>query len=539
MAGKRSVLRQAELSSLWFLQMVGSLQLYPGKMLGNYELLSPLAEGGMAAVWAARLKGSHGFAKTVAIKTILPDLSNDVNFEEMFLDEARLASTIRHPCVVEVLNLGEADGLLYQVMEWVDGESLASLRRYASNEEKLPIHLAVYIIREACAGLHAAHELRNDHGDWLGLVHRDVSPQNLLVAFDGSVKVVDFGVAKAHGRSAPQTSAGQIKGKAPYMSPEQAMGEEVDRRTDVFALGIVLYQLVTGRHPFRGENDFVTLQKIVSDKAIEPPIRLLPELSFELQRVMLRALERDPILRYPSAREFSAALGAATVGLEAASREGLAGWMDRFHGGRGRERREVLERAIRELSTGSVTALRRTQAALKNSQGSLDAYEKTVVETPVNLSRGNTARLELEVAGVKQQKNPLLLLGALLAVLGLSSIPIFFNPFASETDSTQLSPPAEAVVDAPSPAKELSPGDLEAAQKAKEGNLQAETAVVALEKDESPSARKAASEGASAQGKSAAVKVDGAAKSDTQPKEQDVGQSPKKFVPPPVQDPGF
>src|SRR5687768_14908981 len=219
-----------------------------GSILGRYELLAPIAKGGMAMVWAARLQGSRGFQKIVGIKTMLPSLGEDPAFEQMFLDEASLASQVRHPNVVEILDLGEQEGVLYLAMEWVDGEPLSQLLK-RTLPEPVPFPVAVRMALQACQGLHAAHELRNDAGELVGLVHRDVSPQNVLVTYGGVVKVVDFGVAKATGRVTAETSAGQVKGKIPYMSPEQATGGTVDRRTDVFAMGILLYMMTTGRHP--------------------------------------------------------------------------------------------------------------------------------------------------------------------------------------------------------------------------------------------------------------------------------------------------
>jgi serine/threonine-protein kinase len=249
-----------------------SSELVAGAPLGRYELLLPIAEGGMAVVWAARLKGSRGFSKTVAVKTMLAELSQETRFQKMFLDEARIASRIRHPNVAEILDLGEQDERLYIVLEWVDGEPLANLRRDAVKHGGMPLGVAVEIVRATAVGLHAAHELADERTrEPVGLVHRDISPQNILVTFDGVVKIVDFGVAMARGRSTEKTSAGHVKGKPPYMSPEQAAGEDVDRRTDLFALGIILYQLATGKHPFRGESDLVTLQNIVSNKPVVPP----------------------------------------------------------------------------------------------------------------------------------------------------------------------------------------------------------------------------------------------------------------------------
>lgn len=185
----------------------------------------------------------------------------------MFLDEASLAARIHHPNVAEILDLGEQDDVLYIVMEWVDGEALSVVTKTAKrNKTAVPMRIALRMLTQACAGLHAAHELRDDdEGEGpLELVHRDVSPQNILVTYDGVVKLVDFGVAEAAQRMSAETTAGQLKGKVPYMSPEQARGAKVNRRTDIFAMGIVLYKLTTGLHPFLGENDIVTMKNIVA-----------------------------------------------------------------------------------------------------------------------------------------------------------------------------------------------------------------------------------------------------------------------------------
>ena len=283
-------------------------KLSPGIVLGRYELLLPIAQGGMATVWAARQKGSRGLQKTVAIKTMLPALSDDPQFEQMFLDEASLASRIHHPNVAEILDVGEQDDVIYIVMEWVDGEALSVLTKTAKkNTVTFPQRIALRIVRQACGGLHAAHELRDENDQLIELVHRDVSPQNILVSYDGIVKMVDFGVAKALGRAGGETTAGQLKGKVPYMSPEQALGKKIDRRTDVFAMGIVLYRLTTGLHPFLGETDIVTMKNIIS-RPVLPPRMKSPSFPAELERVLLTCLKKDPNERYQTMLELDAAI---------------------------------------------------------------------------------------------------------------------------------------------------------------------------------------------------------------------------------------
>jgi eukaryotic-like serine/threonine-protein kinase len=320
----------------------------PGQTVGRYEFLVPIAQGGMAAVWAARQRGSRGFSKTVAVKTMLPSISDDPRFEQMFLDEARIASRIRHPNVAEILDLGEQDDVLYLVMEWVDGEPLSLVRYTAVENGPFPLQIAVKIILDACSGLHAAHELIDEENKLVGLVHRDISPQNILVGYDGVVKLVDFGVAKTAGLGAETTHAGQVKGKPPYMSPEQALGKPVDRRTDLFALGIVLYQLTTGRHPMRGETDVITLHNIVSNIPIVAPSRLNEGISAQLEQVIIKTLQRDPDERFPTAREFELALEqAAHETLPRVRTEEVGEFVTQLLGPHGEERRAAVRESIR------------------------------------------------------------------------------------------------------------------------------------------------------------------------------------------------
>jgi hypothetical protein len=324
------------------------MDMTPGQMLGRYELLVPIAQGGMAAVWAAEQRGPHGFRKTVAIKTMLPQISDDPRFEQMFLDEARVASRIRHPNVVEILDLGEHEDVLYLVMEWVDGESLGTVRR-AAPDQRLPLPIATRIAADVCAGLHAAHELADEEGRPLSLVHRDVSPQNILVGYDGVVRITDFGVAKVAGRTSETTTLRRARGKPPYMAPEQARGRAIDRRADVFALGIVLYQMTTGRHPFRGETDVATLHNILGDQPIVLPRLFDPAFPESLERVIAGALARDPAERIGSAREVMLALDEVSQheGWRVRS-EDVERLVGELLAERGEERRSGIRAAIRD-----------------------------------------------------------------------------------------------------------------------------------------------------------------------------------------------
>ena len=288
-----------------------AIDLMPHRTLGRYELLVPLARGGMAMVWAARLKGNRGFEKLVAVKTMLPGMSDNAEFEKMFLDEATLAARIRHPHVVEILDLGEQDKILYIVMEWVEGEALNAIMNAASTRGGIPVPIGIRIAMQACAGLHAAHELEDEQGRPLGLVHRDVSPQNLLVTYGGVTKVADFGIAKAMARGGGSTQVGEVKGKVAYMAPEQALGNPVDRRADVFGLGILLFQLATGTHPFRGDTDAETFARIALGEPVIFPRKLAPDYPPSLEAVVLRALAKEPEDRYESANALLRALDKA------------------------------------------------------------------------------------------------------------------------------------------------------------------------------------------------------------------------------------
>jgi eukaryotic-like serine/threonine-protein kinase len=275
---------------------------------GRYEALFKIAAGGMAEVYAARIRGEAGFEKLVAVKRMLPHLTDDAEFSSMFLDEGRLAANIASPNVVSTLDLGRADdGALYIVMELVVGVALSSLIKASAKLGRLiPVPIACEILAQAASGLDDAHEARTPTGVHLGIVHRDVSPQNVLVGADGRVRVVDFGVARALLRQT-HTSTGTLKGKFAYFSPEQAAAKDVDRRSDVFALGIVAWETLLNRRLFDGENPLDQIQR-VREMAIPIPSTLRPDLPRAVSDVVMQALQRDPRKRLQSASAFAAAM---------------------------------------------------------------------------------------------------------------------------------------------------------------------------------------------------------------------------------------
>ncbi len=285
--------------------MDGESVLRAGYRLDRYELLCPVASGGMASVWLARLRGKRDFEKLYAIKTIKTELGEDTRFQEMFLDEARIASGIEHPNVAHILDLGEQDGILYIVMEFVDGESLAKVARQARKvASPLPIGLSLRIMADACAGLHAAHELKDKTGELMGVVHRDISPQNILVGVNGAVKVIDFGVAKARGRRASETGEGVVKGKIRFMAPEQVRAQPLDRRADIWAIGVCLHELATGKLPFDDDSDVDVVRRLISDEA--PPA--FDNVPAPVAEILRHSLVRDPNERFATAAAMRRAL---------------------------------------------------------------------------------------------------------------------------------------------------------------------------------------------------------------------------------------
>jgi serine/threonine protein kinase len=281
--------------------------LAPGSRLGKYEIVERLATGGMAEIFLARASGMLGFQKLVVIKRILPHLASRNDFIQMFLDEARIATTLNHPNVVQTYEVGVQGKSYFLVMEYLAGEDVRSIVRACQRKQvRLPVEHALQIIIGVASGLNYAHEKRDFDGKPLDIVHRDVTPQNLIVSYDGGVKLLDFGIAKASNRI-NETRSGSFKGKVPYLSPEQCRGEKLDRRTDVFSLGILLYEITLQRRLFRGDTDFQILKQI-ADGAVLPPRQVDPDYDPRLEAIVMKALDTDPARRFQTAREMQEAL---------------------------------------------------------------------------------------------------------------------------------------------------------------------------------------------------------------------------------------
>jgi serine/threonine protein kinase len=281
--------------------------LEPGQVVGRYQIIKRLATGGMAEIYIACVHGVRGFEKHVVLKRILPQYAEDESFVRMFLNEAKVAASLDHPNIGSVHDFGEFEGGYFFAMEYLHGEDMRRiLIRSVNKNLEFPINLVLTVGIGIAAGLHFAHEKIGTDGKPLKIVHRDVSPSNIIVTYDGSVKLVDFGIAKA-ATQAELTGQGMVKGKSGYMSPEQCRGLAVDQRSDVFSLGIVLYELSAQRRLFKGESELDSIKMIVGTEAPHPS-ESIPGFPARLEEIILKALERDVAKRYQTARELGSEL---------------------------------------------------------------------------------------------------------------------------------------------------------------------------------------------------------------------------------------
>ncbi|MBN2495419.1 MAG: serine/threonine protein kinase [Deltaproteobacteria bacterium] len=318
------------------------------KLFGKYQLLKKIGTGGMAELFLARQAGIEGFEKLLVIKRILPHLAEAEQFIEMFLDEARLAAQLNHPNIVQIYDLGRVAGQYFIAMEYVNGVDLSRiLKREHKRDGKVPITHAVKITSYVCEALAYAHARNDSRGRSLKLVHRDVSPQNVLVAFEGGVKLTDFGIAKASSRAA-ETKTGSLKGKYAYMSPEQCLGKGIDHRSDIFSVGILLYQLTTGTLPFTGESEFSAMNSIVNEPHPAPDL-VREDIPASLVGILGKALAKKPEDRFPDSLAFQMSLEHVLMEEKAVSNTALIGQYvrDLF--------KDVVEVQASSRSDGSVT----------------------------------------------------------------------------------------------------------------------------------------------------------------------------------------
>jgi serine/threonine-protein kinase len=338
------------------------LELRTGTRIDRYELIAPIATGGMGSVWLARVRRSADFERFFAVKTVLPQYAADPGFRKMFMDETRIASAISHANVASILDVGEQDGTLYMIMEYVEGDSLNVLMmEREGNGQKVEPRVALRIVADACAGLHAVHEARDRAGKPLEIVHRDLSPHNILISTHGQPKLVDFGVARARDRLADTTSSGTLKGKVRYMSPEYAAGESIDRRSDLWGIGAVLYRLLEGRCPVDADNNYAVLRMLLNK---DPPEPMSPAVPAPLAAVVMRCLELDPANRYSTAEEVHRALEKAMVDL------GLTATVPDVAAYSGEHLRDISDRKKKTIEA-TLAELERADGALPDTPGPL------------------------------------------------------------------------------------------------------------------------------------------------------------------------
>lgn len=343
----------------------------PARIVGRYALFEEIASGGMATIHIGRLVGEAGFSRTVAVKRLHPHFSKDPEFRAMFVDEARVASRIRHPNVVATLDVvNDGDDLLL-VMEYVSGESLARLLKTAtSRRQRVPAKVAAAIGVQVLHGLHAAHEATDDAGQGLGIVHRDVSPQNVLVGGDGVARVIDFGVAKAVGRM-QTTREGVLKGKLPYMPPEQLGGKEMDRRCDVYAASVVLWEMLTGTRLFASGDDGATYGRIMRGASVAPS-QAAQGVTADLDAIVMRGLAVEPDARFQTAREMAKAIEGATATATAIE---VGEWVESIASALLSQREESIRRVV-SGSVSQVEAIGEARATEVATGGTMSLHEE-------------------------------------------------------------------------------------------------------------------------------------------------------------------
>ncbi len=434
--------------------------------LDRYELLAEIASGGMATVYLGRLPGAGGFQRLVAIKRLHPHLEKEQGFIEMFLDEARIAARIHHPNVVSTIEIGSSPRGYFLVMDFVEGDTLARLLvKSTAAGRKIPRPIVLRIMHDSLAGLQAAHDLKDEDGKLLGLVHRDISPQNVLVGTDGTSRITDFGVARAASRLT-FTQEGQLKGKLGYMSPEQAKGGDIDHRTDIFAAGVILWETLAGKRLFRGKNesDAETLHRIIYEVA--PRLSTVdPTVPQELDELVVKALARDPAQRFQNCHEMLEAIERLPgEELRMCSTREVARFVEEIIGNEIAARREAIRGLAplpdfpRGTDSGSISGapIERTSRSIPKLRMS-SMTPSSMALSDMGMPNSSTS---LTLQGLPPPRGGVsgvlvgILVGASLAVLSVALFLLYSN-----RKTVQLPPPASSVViiEMPSSASPLLP----------------------------------------------------------------------------------
>jgi eukaryotic-like serine/threonine-protein kinase len=432
------------------------------RRVGRYALFGEIASGGMATVYFGRLVGAVGFSRSVAIKQLHPQFARSPEFVAQFLDEAQITARIRHPNVVSVLDVVAREGELFVIMEFVEGEPLSRLVRFSS--APIPMTIASAILVQILLGLHAAHEATSENGEPLEIVHRDVSPQNMLVGIDGTSHILDFGVAKAASR-VHTTENGQIKGKLSYMAPEQLRGADLDRRVDVFAAGIVLWELLAGERLFARSDPGATVTAVLAGE-VKPPSQFRPEVSAALDALVLKALAPAVEDRFASAREMAIALENC---VPPASSLKVGAWVESVAGASLKERAQRLREAEEHTGINAVVDVEGLQKRLADAQLSFPARDSdgriSISDRVASAPPGSTGEATTQPVGGsnwarREEASPWFMRGALLAaallavVLGVlllrRTAPHEAQPLASAAaQTTQSAAPSASIPEAP------------------------------------------------------------------------------------------
>ena len=406
----------------------------------RYALFDEIGSGGMATVHIGRLRGAAGFMRTVAIKRLHPALINDPEFVSMLIDEARLAARIRHPNVVQTLDVVLEGRELFVVMEYIHGESVSHLMRLAREQEvEIPYGIAVTIIADALQGLHAAHETKDERGGSLELVHRDVSPQNILVGTDGLSRVLDFGIAKLTG-SLHISQIGRVKGKFAYIAPEQIADTDVGRQADVYSTSVVLWEMLTGRRLFHGESQEATLAQVLAGD-VAPPSSIVSDIPRALDAVVLRGLARTPASRFPTAKAMAQALKSCCK-LE--SDNEVAAWLEGSQ--KSGFKRELT--ALLAWSATSTPAKSRSCATCSAGKLRIQSVNSTNITTQIRQPsaprRGNESRYSLTVAAPavarREKKRKLLMIVSIGAAVMTAAVSALADPAGPSSDGRAASP---------------------------------------------------------------------------------------------------